>query len=50
MDDWGAPKRGIVVSRIDMVAYSTFDSGHMAVGVCMHNDMAWVRMEVEVSM
>jgi hypothetical protein len=50
MDDWGAPKWGIVVSRMDMVAYSTFDSGDMAVGVYTHNNMARVCMEVEVSM
>jgi hypothetical protein len=32
------------------VACSTFDSGHMAVVVCTHNDMAQVCMGVEVSM
>ena len=48
-DVWGAPKRGIVASQMDMVACSTFDSGHMAV-VCMYIDMAHVDMGVEVSM
>jgi hypothetical protein len=33
---------------MDMVAYSTSDSGHMAVGVCTHNDMAWVCMELSM--
>jgi hypothetical protein len=44
------PKQGIVVSQMDMVAYPTFDSGHMVVVVCTHNDMARMSMEVEVSM
>jgi hypothetical protein len=43
------PKRGIVASRMDMV-HPTFDLGHMAAGVCTHNDMSRVCMEVEVSM
>jgi hypothetical protein len=43
------PKRDIVASQMDMVACSTFDSGHMAV-VCMYIDMAQVDMGVEVSM
>jgi hypothetical protein len=34
---------------MDMVAYPTFDSGHMAVA-CMYIDMAQVDMGVEVSM
>jgi hypothetical protein len=49
-DDWGAPKCGIVVSRMDMAVYPTSDSGYMVVAVCMYNNMAWVYMEVEVSM
>jgi hypothetical protein len=32
------PKQSIVVSRKDMVAYPTSDSGYMVV-VCMYNDM-----------
>jgi hypothetical protein len=48
-DDWGAPKRDIVVSRMNMVAYPTSDLGYMVV-VCMYNDMIWVCMEVKVSM
>jgi hypothetical protein len=44
------PKRGIVASQMDMVTCSIFDSGHMAVVVCTHNDMAQVRMGVEISM
>jgi hypothetical protein len=43
------PKRGIMVSRMDMVAYPTSDSGYMIAVVCMYNDMIWVCMEVEVS-
>ena len=43
------PKRGIVVSRMDMVARPTSDSGYMVVVVCMYNDMTWVYVEVEVS-
>jgi hypothetical protein len=44
----GVPlKRGIVVSRMDMVACPTSDSRYMV--VCMYNDMTWVYMEVEVS-
>jgi hypothetical protein len=46
---WGAPKRCTVASQMDMVACSTFDSGHMAM-VCMYIDMAHVDMGVEVSM
>jgi hypothetical protein len=46
---WGAPKRGTVASQMDIVACSTFNSGHMAV-VCMYIDMAHVDMGVEVSM
>jgi hypothetical protein len=46
---WGAPKRGTVASQMDMVACSTFDSGHIAVA-CMYIDMAHVDMGVEVSM
>ena len=45
----GYTKRGTVASQMDMVACSTFDSGHMAV-VCMYIDMAQVDMGVEVSM
>jgi hypothetical protein len=33
------PKRSIVESRKDMVAYPTSDSEYMVVVVCMHNDM-----------
>jgi hypothetical protein len=33
------PKQSIVVSRKDMVAYPTSDSGYMVVVVCMYNDM-----------
>jgi hypothetical protein len=43
------PKRGIVVSRMDMVACPASDSRYMVVAVCMYNDMAWVYMKVEVS-
>jgi hypothetical protein len=43
------PRRGIVVSRMDMVARPTSDSGYMVVVVCMYNDMTWVYVEVEVS-
>jgi hypothetical protein len=43
------PKRGIVVSRMDIVAYPTSHSGYMVVVVYMYNDMIWVYMEVEVS-
>jgi hypothetical protein len=43
------PKRGTVASQMDMVAYPTFDSGHM-VAACMYIDMAQVDMGVEVSM
>jgi hypothetical protein len=43
------PKRGTVTSQMDMVAYPTFDSGHMAAS-CMYIDMAQVYMGVEVSM
>jgi hypothetical protein len=39
------PKRDIVASQMDMVACSTFDSGHMVV-VCMYIDMAQVDMGV----
>jgi hypothetical protein len=42
------PRQGIVVSRMDMVACPTSDSGYMVV-VCIYNDMAWAYMEVEVS-
>jgi hypothetical protein len=45
----GCPKRGTMASQIDMVAYPTFASGHMAV-VRMYIDMAYVDMGVEVSM
>jgi hypothetical protein len=39
-DVWGAPPSGgSVASQMDMVACSTFDSGHMVV-VCMYIDMA----------
>jgi hypothetical protein len=37
-DVWGAPKRGIVASQMDMVACSIFDSRHVV--VCMYMDMA----------
>jgi hypothetical protein len=43
-------RRGIVVSRMDMVAHPTSDSGYMVAVVCMYNDMTWVYVEVEVSM
>jgi hypothetical protein len=43
------PRRGIVVSRMDMVARPTSDSGYMVAVVCMYNDMSWVYVEVEVS-
>jgi hypothetical protein len=33
------PKRSIVVSRKDMVAYPTSDSGYMVVVVCMYKGM-----------
>jgi hypothetical protein len=35
----GCPKRGIVASQMDMVAYPTFDLGRMA-AVRMYIDMA----------
>jgi hypothetical protein len=43
------PERGIVASRMDMVAYPTFDLGYK-VALGMHIDMAQVGMGVEVSM
>jgi hypothetical protein len=43
------PRRVIVVSRMDMVARPTSDSGYMVAVVCMYNDMTWVYVEVEVS-
>jgi hypothetical protein len=43
------PRRGTVAFQMDIVACSTFDSGHMAI-VCMYIDMAQVDMGVEVSM
>jgi hypothetical protein len=43
------PKPGIMASEMDMVACSTFDSGHRAV-VCMYIDTTHVDMGVEVSM
>jgi hypothetical protein len=47
----GVPtKWSIVVSRRDMVAYPTSDSGYMVVVVCMYDDMTYVCMGVEVSM
>jgi hypothetical protein len=38
-DTWGAPKRNTMAPQIDMVAYPTFDLGHMVV-VHMHIDIA----------
>jgi hypothetical protein len=38
-----------MVSRMDMVARPTSDSGYMVAVVCMYNDMSWVYVEVEVS-
>jgi hypothetical protein len=35
-----------VVSRMDMVAPPTSDSGYMVAVVCMYNDMSWVYVEV----
>jgi hypothetical protein len=43
------PKRGIVASRMDMVACPTLDLGYKVV-VGMHIDVAQVGMGVEVSM
>jgi hypothetical protein len=43
------PKWGTGASQMSMVAYPTFDLGHMAVA-CMYIDMAHVDMGVEVSM
>jgi hypothetical protein len=39
IDTWGAPKQDTMAPQMDMVAYPTFDLGHMAV-VHMHIDMA----------
>jgi hypothetical protein len=44
------PRRGIVVSRMDMVARPTSDSRYMVVVLCVYNDMTWVYVEVDVSM
>jgi hypothetical protein len=33
------PRRGIVLSRMDMVACPTSESGYMVAVVCMYNDM-----------
>jgi hypothetical protein len=38
-----------MVSRMDMVARPTSDSGYIVAVVCMYNDMTWVYVEVEVS-
>jgi hypothetical protein len=43
------PRRGIVVSRMDMEVRPTSDSGYMVAVVCMYNDITWVYVEVEVS-
>jgi hypothetical protein len=43
------PRRGSVVSRMDMVARPTSDLGYTVAVVCMYNDMTWVYVEVEVS-
>ena len=43
------PRRGIVASRMDMMACPTFDLGHMVdVNMCM--DMAYADKGVDVSM
>jgi hypothetical protein len=39
-------RRGIVVSRMDMVARPTSDSRYMVAVVCIYNDKTWVYVEV----
>jgi hypothetical protein len=46
---WGAPKPGIVASRMDILVSTTFDLVHKVM-VCMDIDTTHVGMGVEVSM